>query len=60
MPRIARFVRSDIPTMYHVISRTALHGFPLGKPEKDYLLGRTDMSARITADDLLKLIREEG
>jgi hypothetical protein len=29
MPRIARFVRSDVPTVYHVISRTALDGFPL-------------------------------
>jgi hypothetical protein len=39
MPRIARFVRTDIPTVYHVISRTALSGFPLETAEKDYLLG---------------------
>ena len=39
MPRIARFVRSDVPTIYHVISRTALAGFPLETAEKDYLLG---------------------
>jgi hypothetical protein len=38
MPRIARFVRTDIPTVYHVISRTALPGFPLEDAEKDYLL----------------------
>jgi REP element-mobilizing transposase RayT len=38
MPRIARFVRSDVPTIYHVISRTALDGFPLQDTEKDYLL----------------------
>jgi hypothetical protein len=38
MPRIARFVRSDVPTIYHVISRTALDGFPLQDGEKDYLL----------------------
>jgi REP element-mobilizing transposase RayT len=38
MPRIARFVRSDVPTIYHVISRTALAGFPLEAAEKNYLL----------------------
>jgi len=38
MPRIARFIRTDIPSIYHVISRTALPGFPLEVPEKDYLL----------------------
>ncbi|GAU08822.1 transposase [Desulfoplanes formicivorans] len=38
MPRIARFVRSHVPTVYHVISRTALDGFPLKDSEKDYLL----------------------
>jgi REP element-mobilizing transposase RayT len=38
MPRIARFVRPDTPTVYHVISRTALDGFPLGDREKDHLL----------------------
>ncbi|WP_462325921.1 transposase [Desulfoplanes sp.] len=38
MPRIARFVRSDIPTIYHVISRTALDGLPIGDGERDYLL----------------------
>lgn len=39
MPRIARFVRTDNPTVYHVISRTALAGFPMEAAEKDYLLG---------------------
>jgi hypothetical protein len=28
MPRIARFLKEDEPTVYHVISRTALDGLP--------------------------------
>ena len=28
----------DGPTVYHVVSRSALDGFPLGDVEKDYLL----------------------
>lgn len=39
MPRIARFIRSDRPTVYHVVSRTALPGLPIKDPDKDYLLG---------------------
>jgi putative transposase len=38
MPRNARFTLPDRPTVYHVISRTALPGFPLGDIEKDKLL----------------------
>ena len=38
MPRIARFTTSHRPTVYHVISRTALPGFPLKAKEKDKLL----------------------
>jgi hypothetical protein len=33
MPRNARFTLPDRPTVYHVISRTALPGFPLGDIE---------------------------
>ncbi|WP_462325829.1 transposase [Desulfoplanes sp.] len=53
MPRIARFVRSDVPTVYHVISRTALDGFPLEKPEKDYLLGLIRRLSRFYFVDVL-------
>jgi hypothetical protein len=28
----------DEPTVYHVLSRSALDGFPFGDVEKDYLL----------------------
>jgi REP element-mobilizing transposase RayT len=38
MPRNARFTVSHRPTVYHVISRTALPGFPLQAREKDKLL----------------------
>jgi len=38
MPRIARLLRTGEQTIYHVMSRTALDGFPLGDVEKDYLV----------------------
>ena len=38
MPRIARMVINDETTVYHVMSRTALDGFPLGDIEKDFIL----------------------
>ena len=53
MPRIARFVRSDMPTVYHVISRTALDGFPMGTDERDYLLGIIKRLSRFYFVDVL-------
>jgi len=38
MPRIRRMVIDDETTVYHVMSRTALDGFPLGDIEKDFML----------------------
>ena len=38
MPRNARFTLPHRPTVYHVISRTALPGLPLGDIEKNRLL----------------------
>ena len=38
MPRIARMLINEEPTVYHVISRTALNDFPHGDSEKDYLI----------------------
>ncbi len=38
MPRIPRLINEGEATVYHVMSRTALDGFPLGDIEKDYLL----------------------
>ena len=38
MSRMPRFLRRNTTTIYHVISRSALDGFPMGGEEKDYLL----------------------
>ena len=38
MPRIPRMVINDETTVFHVMSRTALDGFPLGDVEKDFML----------------------
>ncbi|MBL0715943.1 MAG: hypothetical protein JJV98_19835 [Desulfosarcina sp.] len=39
MPRTARMVIPDEQAVYHVMSRTALDGVPMGAVEKDFLLG---------------------
>jgi len=38
MPRVPRLLNAGESTVYHVMSRTALDGFPLGDIEKDFLL----------------------
>ncbi len=38
MPRTARMVIPNEQAVYHVMSRTALDGFPIGSVEKDFLL----------------------
>jgi putative transposase len=38
MPRTPRMVIGDETAVYHVMSRTALDGFPLGDTEKDFML----------------------
>jgi hypothetical protein len=38
MPRISRMVINDQRTVYHVMSRTALDGFPIKDVEKDFML----------------------
>lgn len=38
MPRIARYLREDEPSVYHVISRTALDGLPFKDEDKEYML----------------------
>ena len=38
MPRIAHMIVPDQPTVYHVMSRTALDGYPFGDIEKDELV----------------------
>jgi REP element-mobilizing transposase RayT len=38
MPRTSRMIVGDQKAVYHVMSRTALDGFPLGDGEKDFML----------------------
>jgi len=38
MPRTQRMIIDEQSTVYHVMSRTALDGFPLGDIEKDFML----------------------
>jgi len=38
MPRTTRLIINDETAVYHVMSRTALDGFPLGNVEKDFML----------------------
>ena len=37
MPRIARMIIEEEVAVYHVMSSTALPGFPLNDVEKDYI-----------------------
>jgi REP element-mobilizing transposase RayT len=53
MPRIARFLREDEPTIYHVISRTALDGLPFNDTDKEYLLGLIKKWSKIFFVDVL-------
>ena len=43
MPRIARLVIKNEKAVYHVMSRTALEGYPLADLEKKFLV---DVSSR--------------
>ncbi len=53
MPRTPRLIIDDQRTVYHVMSRTALDGFPLGDAEKDFLL---DLIRRYAALYLVEII----
>ncbi len=53
MPRNARFTLPYRPTVYHVISRTALPGLPLGDIEKDRLLDIIRYFSKIYFVDIL-------
>ena len=46
MPRTRRLIINDETAVYHVMSRTALDGFPLGDVEKDFML---DLMRRYSA-----------
>jgi putative transposase len=53
MSRIPRFVRHDQPTVYHIMSRTALDGFPLQDVEKDHLMATVARLCKVYFVDLL-------
>ncbi len=53
MPRIPRLINEGEATVYHVMSRTALDGFPLGDIEKDYLLAIIKKFAGLYFIDML-------
>ena len=53
MPRIARFLKEDDPTVYHVISRTALDGLPFKDEDKEYLLKLIKKWSKIFFVDVL-------
>lgn len=53
MARIPRLLNPYEPTIYHVMSRTALDGFPLGDVEKDYLLEVMQRCSRLYFVDVL-------
>ena len=53
MPRIARFTCDFKSTVYHVISRTALQGFPLNEGDKDFLLGLIRRLSKLYCVDVL-------
>ncbi|MFC1591741.1 transposase, partial [Thermodesulfobacteriota bacterium] len=47
MPRIPRLLIPDEPTIYHVMSRTALAGLPMGEVEKEYLVRLMQQFSRL-------------
>ncbi len=53
MPRTQRLIINDESTVYHVMSRTALDGFPLGDIEKDFML---DLIRRYAALYLVEIL----
>ena len=53
MARIRRLLDQSRPTVYHVMSRTALDGFPLGDIDKDILVGFIRRYAKLYFVDIL-------
>ena len=53
MPRIARMIIPDEKTVYHVMSRTALDGYPFGDAEKDELVKILVKISRIYFSEVL-------
>mgnify|MGYP003566015419 CR=1 FL=1 len=55
MPRISRMLNKGEKTVYHVISRTVLDGFPFGDVEKEEMVKITKRFAKLKCI-LLKLL----
>ncbi|MBU1054911.1 MAG: transposase [Proteobacteria bacterium] len=53
MPRIARMIVPDQKTVYHVMSRTALDGYPFNDIEKDKLVDIIKRLSKIYFTDIL-------
>lgn len=53
MSRLPRFLRKDATTIYHVVSRTALDGLPIGDAEKDYMLELIRMFSKLFFVDVM-------
>ena len=53
MPRTSRMIISDEQAVYHVMSRTALPGFPFGAVEKDFLLGLIKQFSKLYLAEIL-------
>ena len=53
MPRTQRMIIDDQSTVYHVMSRTALDGFPLGDIEKDFMLDLIRLFASLYLVEIL-------
>ena len=53
MPRIARLIATGEKTVYHVMSRTALSGFPLKEVEKDFFINLVKRKSKVFFTDIL-------
>ena len=53
MPRIARMLIQEKDAVYHVMSRTALPGFPLEDVEKDFLLNLIKELSKVFFSEVL-------
>ena len=53
MPRTTRLIINDETAVYHVMSRTALDGFPMEDIEKDFML---DLIRRYAALYLVEIL----
>ncbi|HKK33255.1 MAG TPA: transposase [Desulfomicrobiaceae bacterium] len=53
MPRLPRILIPDEPTVYHVISRTALDGLPFSAMDKNDLLKRIRVLSRVYFTEIL-------